>query len=899
MKTFCHVAIQIGLCLILISTAVWGETPNFGKHPGRTEQQKTKQALVEEDGWKQLERRKKITFQEIQRQLQLIDKYKKSDAQYPDSIRLYDSIAKKYKKFEKLINGLKDPDELGAVLQRCEFHECADLDDRLSRERTKNEIPRKLEELDLNLGALKKISGGLGLVKKDLQMLSLLSDKISNIKKSLVNLPKPVRKDEVLMNARNLWRENRSEIRILRMKLSKMNRPQARQTGFALTYFTLLINALESPATVATVASTTISVPVLYIHWSDNPPEISDRAELDEGLRQIQESIRQFSYGTSEINFTVCEAAGGSYPEGDSYFAYQEAIRLCDPQLDYIGEDGEGPLFMLFYPLHGIGKTWPERSFDTEEAAWLMVKTTKPSWGEFDINEATHEIGHAAWDLEHAHSLECDSFVYGGTTCRQGDDYGDYFDTMGHNIGHFNAKYKEKIGWLIPTLYSLGQNTYRLRPLESNGTGDIALKLPVNNSLTEGVFEDRRAGSPYRRVDEPCDDLYIEYRRPITGDDDEHRLNNYIEAGFVDPEGGLALHCATTEPPDYRHRLDGSRYPVGGTHSWLLDCSPESRITRSDDVRDSLIRPGERCDVSRLGYIVTFQRVLPDHKAEVFVEQACTFPSDRLEECDNVDNNCNGTVDEGCNDDGDWHCDASIPIFGSPSICPRGGGDCDDNDSHIHPGGTEYCDGRDNNCDGSVNEGGICPEICDGIDNDEDGQVDEECNHDGDGYCDTFMPVVGRPSVCPSGGGDCDDNNASINPGSAEICDGIDNNCLRTVAPGAGLPGSWASSGEGWVDEGGVCPPPSCTDSDRGNNPEIGGIVVTSTPGRTPATETLSDFCDEDGWKVTEYVCRPIPVLSGSVGGGGSMGYPISAPCPPGLWCINPGGGLPAYCGEE
>ena len=43
---------------------------------------------------------------------------------------------------------------------------------------------------------------------------------------------------------------------------------------------------------------------------------------------------------------------------------------------------------------------------------------------------------------------------------------------------------------------------------------------------------------------------------------------------------------------------------------------------------------------------------------------------------------------------------------------------------------TEVCDGKDNDCDGQIDEGGVCctptPEVCDGKDNDCDGQVDED-----------------------------------------------------------------------------------------------------------------------------------------------------------------------------
>jgi hypothetical protein len=71
--------------------------------------------------------------------------------------------------------------------------------------------------------------------------------------------------------------------------------------------------------------------------------------------------------------------------------------------------------------------------------------------------------------------------------------------------------------------------------------------------------------------------------------------------------------------------------------------------------------------------------------------------------CDNIDNNANGTVDEGT-----LKC-------GSPPTCAS----------------AEVCDGKDNDCDGVADEGNACgsctpsAEICDGCDNDCDGIADE------------------------------------------------------------------------------------------------------------------------------------------------------------------------------
>jgi len=220
--------------------------------------------------------------------------------------------------------------------------------------------------------------------------------------------------------------------------------------------------------------------------------------------------------------------------------------------------------------------------------------------------------------------------------------------------------------------------------------------------------------------------------------------------------------------------------------------------------------------------------------------------------CDGIDNNCDGLVDVGIGQT--WYLDADGDGFAGGAIsivacAPPPGytnllGDCNDNDASINPGAYDACpDGIDNNCNGLIDEQaaligqpcgsdvGACqlgiwvctdnvltcegavqpgPEICsDGIDNDCDGLVDEDtpdtvpltwyfdADDDGFGDPDPLLIILScdpQPGYAISAG-DCDDNDATINPAAPEQCNGLDDDC------------------DGFIDEGLACI--SCTPDDQ------------------------------------------------------------------------------------
>ena len=165
----------------------------------------------------------------------------------------------------------------------------------------------------------------------------------------------------------------------------------------------------------------------------------------------------------------------------------------------------------------------------------------------------------------------------------------------------------------------------------------------------------------------------------------------------------LALACLSELPSSSTALLDDSPVPAG-------DSSCQELTSWLDADGDGFGDPQQELSTCEpvSGFV--------DNDLDCDDSDPGVFPGAE-EQCDEVDQDCDGELDEDAVDTSTWYEDLDGDGYGvgeavsgcfPPADSAPQDGDCDDGNGHIHPDALEACDAADNDCNGLIDDGEVC-----------------------------------------------------------------------------------------------------------------------------------------------------------------------------------------------
>jgi hypothetical protein len=262
----------------------------------------------------------------------------------------------------------------------------------------------------------------------------------------------------------------------------------------------------------------------------------------DKATQPYTPATAQSIFFTTTSNFDLENSYGQTWLTGDVFGWY--TIALTSTVCDYNTLSAQAQAAASAAGVNLSNYSRYVFAFPDNACGWWGLGTVggypSSAWinGSLQLMVAGHEMGHN-FGLDHSHSLDCGTAVL-GTTCTM-SEYGDTLDIMGSSSPYdFNSFQKERLGWLnygasppLTTVASSG--TWSIEPMETNGSGSKALKVPRG---TTGSY------------------FYVELRRGL-GFDAGLTSNTNVSNGVV-------VHLASPSDPNSSDLLD----MTAGASSW-------------------------------------------------------------------------------------------------------------------------------------------------------------------------------------------------------------------------------------------------------------------------------------------------------------------------------------------